>query len=77
MEKINFWYQRAVPLKIQKIIGKTNISQRFFKKKYKKISTFLLFKDQSCKHILEHKKMFHYVTKQNYNIQGFLQKKLT
>ena len=65
-----FWYQRAVPLKIQKIIGKTNIKVCL---KTNKISTAV---QRSKLQALEHKKMFHYVTKQNYISKVFYKKTL-
>ena len=63
-----FWYQRAVPLKIQKIIGKTNIKVCL---KTNKISTAV---QRSKLQALEHKKMFHYVAKQNYLSKVFSKK---
>ena len=65
-----FWYQRAVPLKIQKIIGKTNIKISL---KTNKISTAV---QRSKLQALEHKKMFQYVNKKNYLSKVFYKKKL-
>ncbi len=63
-----FWYQRAVPLKIQKIIGKTNIKVCL---KTNKISTAV---QRSKLQALEHKKLFQYVIKQNYLSKVFYKK---
>ena len=46
-----FWYQRAIPVKVQKIIGKTSIKNL----RTNKISTAV---QRSKLQALEHKKMF-------------------
>ena len=65
-----FWYQRAVPLKIQKIIGKTTIKVCL---KTNKISTAV---QRSKLQALEHKKMFQDIIKQNYLSKVFYKKNL-
>lgn len=54
-----FWYQRAVPLKIQKILGKTSIKISL---KTNKISTAI---QRSKLQAVEHKKMFRDIIKKN------------
>ena len=65
-----FWYQRAIPLKIQKIIGKTTIKVCL---KTNKISTAV---QRSKLQALEHKKMFQDIIKQNYLSKVFYKKNL-
>ena len=54
-----FWYQRAVPVKIQKILGKTSIKISL---KTNKISTAI---QRSKLQAVEHKKMFRDIIKKN------------
>ena len=66
-----FWYQRAIPVKVQKIIGKTSIKISL---RTNKISTAV---QRSKLQALEHKKMFNEIlNKPNYFSKFLIKKKL-
>ena len=66
-----FWYQRAIPVKVQKIIGKTSIKISL---RTNKISTAV---QRSKLQALEHKKMFNEIlNKPNYFSKVFNKKKI-